>query len=219
MKRLVLSCFALVSAIHLIAVYYGFATVAAISKPAIIILLGLHYLISTGDNRSSAMLVALIASLAGDILLLNPDHFIWGLATFMVAHVAYIVAYGQHMQEEDTDQLHGIHKVRIAFPIVLAATGLVVILYPGLGAMRLPVVIYALVIMVMVIRALFRWGRTGTASFVMVSAGAVLFMLSDSLIAINKFLRPLEHAHFWIMLTYIAAQLLIVDGIRRHSKV
>ena len=65
----------------------------------------------------------------------------------------------------------------------------------------------------MVLNALFRYGRTTSASFWMVFFGALLFMASDSLLAVNKFMMPIYHAHIWIMLTYISAQFLIVDGL------
>jgi uncharacterized membrane protein YhhN len=68
----------------------------------------------------------------------------------------------------------------------------------------------------MVMVALFRFGKTTAGSFAMVFGGAILFMISDSLIAINKFLEPLPQSGFWIMTTYIGAQFLIVRGLLRH---
>jgi uncharacterized membrane protein YhhN len=72
------------------------------------------------------------------------------------------------------------------------------------------------VLTLMVLNAVFRYGRTSSAGFWFALAGAVLFMISDSLLAINKFMNPLPQASLFIMLTYIAAQYLIVEGILRH---
>ena len=80
----------------------------------------------------------------------------------------------------------------------------------------MPVALYGVTIVVMVMTALFRYGRTIPNSFWLVFGGAALFMLSDSILAINKFLTPVSYASFWIMLTYMSAQLMIVVGISRH---
>ena len=106
----------------------------------------------------------------------------------------------------------------MAFPVILAATGLVVVLYPRLGELRLPVVVYAGVLMFMVLNALFRFRRTNAQSFWMSFAGAVLFMLSDSILAINKFLEPVPNAGLLVMSTYLAGQFLIVRGLIRHQE-
>ncbi|MFM8914325.1 MAG: lysoplasmalogenase family protein, partial [Flammeovirgaceae bacterium] len=67
------------------------------------------------------------------------------------------------------------------------------------------------------ITALFRYGRTTSKSFTYVMMGALLFMTSDSLLAINKFLNPLPLSGISIMLTYCLAQYLIVEGIIAHK--
>ncbi|NJM25768.1 MAG: lysoplasmalogenase [Bacteroidia bacterium] len=103
-------------------------------------------------------------------------------------------------------------------PVVLAGAGLVIILLPHLGALKIPVVIYALVLVTMVLSALYRFGKTTTLSFWLVLGGALLFMTSDSLLAINKFIAPLPMAGFWIMLTYGAAQWCIVVGLLQHRR-
>ena len=130
----------------------------------------------------------------------------------------YIVAYRQHQYGEQSDSLQGIQKLRAAFPIVLAGTGLVVILYPALGDQKFPVVVYALVLVVMALNGLFRLGRTNTISFWLVFVGAMFFMVSDSVLAINKFLTPLPYAGLLIMSTYISAQFLIIEGLIAHTR-
>ena len=102
--------------------------------------------------------------------------------------------------------------------MVLAGTGLVTILYPHLGAFKIPVLLYALVLTVMVLQALFRYGHTNTPSFWFVFLGALLFMVSDSLIAVNKFLSPFGLAGLSITATYILAQFLIASGLRLHFR-
>jgi uncharacterized membrane protein YhhN len=176
--------------------------------------------LSAQHHRSPSVIWAILFSLAGDVLLMfeakSSSLFIVGLLSFLMAHVCYILAYRNHQNETEASALQGIQKMRLAFPIVLAGTGLTVVLYPVLGALRVPVMIYALILVVMVLNALFRYGRTNTKSFWFVFGGSLLFMLSDSLLAINKFLSYLPMAEILIMTTYIAAQFFIVYGIVRH---
>jgi uncharacterized membrane protein YhhN len=78
-------------------------------------------------------------------------------------------------------------------------------------------VAYAAVLVTMVIVALFRYGRTTAASFGLVFGGAVLFMISDSLLAMNKFHAPIQQAGLLIMITYCVAQGLIAEGMLKHE--
>jgi uncharacterized membrane protein YhhN len=189
-----------------------------IFKPLIMISLGFYYYTaSPEEERSRLVLGAIVFALAGDVLLMLPDKFIPGLIAFLVCHLFYIFAYRQYRGEERGDALKGVHRMRLAVPVILGGSGLAIILYPVLGAMKIPVMIYAIVITSMVLAALFRIGKTTTSSFWMVFLGALLFMLSDSIIAINKFLSPISMAGFWIMLTYMTAQFLIIRGLLKHE--
>ena len=195
-----------------------------ICKPAIMITLGLYYWSSQRLRQEpvvTPVILAIIFSCGGDTLLMfqqsNPNFFMFGLGSFLLAHICYIFAYKQHVSVNSEDELQGLQKIRFALPILLSGTGLIAILYNHLGDLKIPVVIYAGVLTYMVLVALFRFGKTNTASFTMVFGGAILFMISDSLIAINKFLEPLSMAGFWIMITYIGAQFLIVKGLLRHE--
>jgi uncharacterized membrane protein YhhN len=186
-------------------------------KPVLMTSLLFYYLFSTDPvNRSRSVVLAIVFSLAGDVMLMWPEYFIAGLIAFLIAHVLYIFAYRQLQHDETVNSLQGLQRIRLAFPIILAGTGLVVILYPVLGDLKIPVIVYALVLTVMVLNALFRFGRTSITSFWMVFGGAVLFMISDSLLAVNKFLSPLPSGGFLIILSYVLAQFLIVKGSVKH---
>jgi uncharacterized membrane protein YhhN len=224
MKKVFLYLFVMASTAVLAAEVWGADVIYLICKPAIMITLGLHYIITqrTGNDAVSRSLVlAILFSCAGDTLLMfqhrDPNFFVFGLAAFLAAHIFYILTYRQHRSDDTANELQGLQKIRYAFPIILSGTGLVVILYGRLGEMKFPVLVYAIVLTTMVIAALFRFGRTNASSFGLVFGGAILFMISDSLIAINKFLEPLSMAGFWIMITYITAQYLIITGLLKHK--
>lgn len=224
MKKVFLYLFILVSVGVLIAEIGNAEWVYLICKPAIMIALGLHYVVLQREQNqppSKIVLLAVIFSCAGDTLLMfqgkDGNFFMFGLGAFLVAHIFYILAYRQHQSADTSNELQGLQKIRYAFPILLSGTGLVVVLYNRLGGMKIPVLIYAIVLTGMVLAALFRFGKTSSSSFALVFGGAILFMISDSLIAINKFLEPLPMAGVWIMITYIVAQYLIITGLSKHK--
>jgi uncharacterized membrane protein YhhN len=220
MKKFILILFFVVSLGELLSGIMGSKEMHFLFKPLIMITLGIYYWITVSQNRSIIVVCAILFSLAGDVALMfepvNSSFFIMGLAAFLISHIFYILSYRQHQHEAVADELQGIQKMRFAFPVVLAGTGLVVVLYPVLGDLRFPVIIYAIVIVTMVLNALFRYGRTSIKSFRMVFAGAIAFMVSDSILAINKFLEPINSAGLFIMVTYITAQLLIIEGLCAH---
>lgn len=225
MKRMFLYLFILVSAGEILSILIDAPLVHLICKPVIMITLGLYYWTSQKSAQQPialSLMVAICFSCVGDVLLMlqdsNANYFMFGLAAFLVAHIFYIFTYKQHQYEDSADELKGLQKIRFALPIILAGTGLVTILYSRLGDLKIPVLMYAGVLTYMVMVALFRFGKTTAASFAMVFGGAILFMISDSLIAINKFLEPLPQSGFWIITTYIAAQFLIVKGILKHNE-
>ena len=85
---------------------------------------------------------------------------------------------------------------------------MLMLMWTGLGDLKIPVTVYTSVIMIMGISALFR--KADGANLVLI--GAILFICSDSLLALNKFYHGFEAADFWVMLTYILAQYFIVSG-------
>jgi uncharacterized membrane protein YhhN len=203
MKRLPLFVFLLSSVVEVASQIFGLTESHFIAKPLIMLGLMGHYYFQS-PNRSFLFVMAL--------------YFMLGLGAFLIGHLLYILCYRHFRWAEKANELLRPQKVRFSFPIVLAGTGLVVILYPSLGDLKIPVLIYALVLTLMALNALFRYGRTTTKSFLFVFMGAVLFMLSDSLLAINKFYASFSSAGAMIMMTYCTAQFLIVEGISLHEK-
>jgi uncharacterized membrane protein YhhN len=166
MKKIALAVFILSVLGTLFHEFVGNALVFAISKPLIVIsVLAYYYFSASREERSPMFMLALVACLAGDVFLMSPDYFIPGLISFLIGHVLYIFSYRQHQNEAHVDSLRGLQRVRLSFPIILAGTGLVVILFPVLGDLQIPVMIYATVITTMVLVALFRYGRTTSQSF------------------------------------------------------
>ena len=223
MKKISLSFFCAIGLTELTAILSDSDALEKLCKPLIMISLGAYYFSSLRrEDRSRSLVLAIFFSFFGDVLLMihqkESSFFMFGLLAFLLSHIFYILTYRQHISKNEGKGLQGIQKARFSFPFILAGSGLVVVLYPFLGDLRIPVMFYALVLIVMVLNALFRYEYTNMRSFWMVFAGATLFMASDSLLAINKFLHPIQYGVFWIMLTYISAQSLIVQGLIEHYR-
>lgn len=213
--------FVITAIVNIVGEVTSIGILSVISKPLIVPFLGGYYMAGGSIPRSKPLLLALFACWIGDVSLmfvgLNDVWFMIGLGSFLIGHLLYIITYRQHRSENTEHELLPVQKIRFSLPVVLAGTGLVAILFPVLGGLRFPVTLYSIAIIVMVMNAIFRFGRTTTKSFWLVLAGAILFMLSDSILAINKFSGAMKMSGVLIMLTYISAQFLIVEGLRKHE--
>ncbi|MEJ0056458.1 MAG: lysoplasmalogenase [Bacteroidota bacterium] len=191
------------------------------TKPLIMLSLTGYYWMNT-DGRSVIFILALLFCWAGDVLLMFQSQaelfFIFGLVAFLVGHLLYMISYRQLRNEDTEHELLWTQKIRFSIPVVLIGTGLITVLFPKLGGLKIPVLVYSMVLVGMVMTALFRYGRTSLPSFWKVFVGAGLFMTSDSLLAINKFYTSLPSSGLLIMLTYIGAQYLIVRGCLDHER-
>jgi uncharacterized membrane protein YhhN len=158
------------------------------------------------------MAAGLVFSWFGDILLeftgRNENMFLFGLASFMAAQLIYMYVF---FATPGGNSLASNRKL-LLIPPVAAAALLISFLYGDLGTMRLPVILYALAIMAMVTGAINRIEKVNRESFNLVLAGAVLFLISDSTIAINKFSYKFDLSSMVVMSTYIMAQYLITVG-------
>jgi uncharacterized membrane protein YhhN len=218
MKKFPLLVFALGSLLEIFSYIFDKPQWHFIGKPLIVLGLIAHYYFLS-PNRSAIFILALVFCWAGDILLLfqGESFFMAGLVCFLIGHVLYILCYQKFRWADSRNELLGPQKFRFSLPFILASTGLVVILLPVLGDLKIPVAIYTLVLTLMVLNAIFRYGRTTTKSFLFIFLGALLFMASDSILAINKFLHPFSTSGVTVMLTYCAAQFLIVEGVLAHE--
>jgi uncharacterized membrane protein YhhN len=159
-----------------------------------------------GSRYQVAVTIGLTLSLLGDIFLMLPgDRFRAGLASFLVAHLAYAVAFTSAVP---------IGAAPALLAPLLAAAGLLIgNLWSGLGRLRPAVLSYTVVILLMVWTAWARGWEFRTAGTGIAAVGATLFMTSDALLALNRFGRPFANAQTWVMSTYVAAQSLIAVSV------
>lgn len=142
----------------------------------------------------------LVLSLVGDVFLMLPrDRFVAALVSFLLAHLCYIGAFGFGVSARTP---------LIAGALLLYGIVLLRVLWRGLGRLRVPVIVYAAVLLAMAWQA-WEWSVTGEPGRIAAAAGATLFVISDSALAVDRFARPFRHARALILATYYAAQTLI----------
>jgi uncharacterized membrane protein YhhN len=135
------------------------------------------------------------------------EHFFtFGLVAFLTAHVMYILLFLKHRNKKNTP--YGF----IALLLVYGAS-LFYFLKDGLGEMLIPVAVYMIVILTMASTAYIRKNMVNTLSYKLVFMGAIFFMISDSILALNKFYQPIPWSNMSIIITYAIAQYLIIIGI------
>ena len=165
------------------------------------------------------LLGALIFSWIGDVVLmfqsLNPLFFIGGLIAFLIGHIIYIILFNKE-KHQILNKNNNFLRVG-SLLIMLYFIGMMYLLLPHLDSMRLPVMVYALTISLMLWTAIIGCTEWKSPANVWILGGAVLFVLSDSILAFNKFYQPVWLASFFIMVTYLAAQYAIVVGVLKQN--
>jgi uncharacterized membrane protein YhhN len=193
------------------------------SKPLILIPLWIFFYFNSIETKGSllrkSISAALIFSWMGDVLLIFPNLFLYGLGAFLMAHICYIIGF--KISQTNPFVVGQVNFIRLFFvnlPIYILAAFVYFLINPGLGTMKIPVVIYLIVIVMMATTARERYQKTIPASFWQVFIGAMLFMISDGILAINMFFKPFPESGVLVMGTYVLAQLLIVMGILAHLR-
>lgn len=179
-----------------------------VCKPlATLLIVRLALVAGPAGRYRHAVVVGLLFSLAGDVFLMLPgDFFVHGLASFLVAHIAYLMAFTTHCRFA-------------ARPAVFAgwlAVGAVVlpILWPGIpAALRVPVGAYVALLLAMAAQAGVRSQVRATAGARFAGLGGLFFVLSDSLLAFDRFRTPFAAAPAVILATYFCAQTLIARSV------
>lgn len=213
--------FGLVALAHFAATALALPLTLAVTKSMLMPLLML-LLVKGGSltiNQNLLLLLALLFSWAGDVLLLftykSELFFIAGLVSFLCAHIMYIFYFARI---KGTQQSLLKQHPWIVVAAVLYVTLFLYLLYPSLGALRLPVLVYAAVIITMLLYSLHAYRQLAPTVAKMFALGAGFFVLSDTLLAINKFYSPFPLAGLPIMLTYCLAQYCLINaGITRNK--
>jgi uncharacterized membrane protein YhhN len=179
-------------------------------KASPIILLGFYVLKAGRHPETKFVAMGLFLSSAGDVFLeLDPaGFFVYGLGSFLVAHLLYAVGFAQYRRKQA-----GARQVIIFMVIAILMVFMYLLNEKVPTDLKLPVMVYVVVIGIMVIMAAL---RKGSSPWVLI--GALLFMISDACIALNKFdIAPIPNPTLVIMITYYLGQFGIGHGCLQRS--
>lgn len=183
-------------------------SVEMIFKPLLMTTLAVVYLVSV-KKPNFWLLSALFFSFWGDVFLLDKaKFFVFGLASFLVAHILYVKISAGYLKKNSSSKI-----ITSALPFVLLFAGLLTLIYPNLGEMLIPVLVYGVAISTFGALALLNYRQEKSTANLWLLLGAVLFIASDSLIALNNFYTPKRLFDISIITLYIVSQYLIVKAI------
>ncbi len=210
-----LTIFAIITAVlHMWAEYFGPPLQIYIFKPlTMILIITIAFSLQTTNKAyKTTVIVGLFFSMGGDILLMVPfDLFVPGLVSFLIAHLIYIYAF-RPQQKKAANRL-------VLIPLFIYGLLIYFFLAPNLGDMKIPVGAYVIVILIMAWQAWKQWEHNQTDWAKLALIGAIIFVISDTILAINKFSQPFTAARLLTLTTYFSAQWLIANSITRAIKI
>ncbi|HMR92128.1 MAG TPA: lysoplasmalogenase [Chitinophagaceae bacterium] len=191
-----------------------------ITKPLIVASLMVYAvvkIIKTQQPVFSLLLAALFFSWLGDILLMfdsfDAGFFLYGLSAFLISHIFYSFLFYRLLKAERI-------RMRPVWVLVAAVyyAMLMALLFSRLGSMKIPVLVYGVVICLMLVLALHLGAAGSREAGWRIMTGAVLFVVSDSILAFNKFHTSFFPAALLVMLTYGMAQYYLTTGVCRYAE-
>lgn len=207
----------LFAALESLALWKNLPWLERLAKPAVMLVLFAALFVTTGlDGALLWFGLGILLSLTGDVLLMIAldRFFLLGLVAFLFAHLAYLVGFNIPLPEFSSWGLIlavmiGWGGVRIIGRILSALEA------KGQARMRLPIAIYSVVISLMLLSAMLKltdltWGAGAS---LLVGVGALLFYLSDIILAWNKFVTPIPHGRIYNIGVYHLGQIVIIAGV------
>ena len=188
----------------------GHRTVYLVLKPlTTILVISLLFVVPKSQHSrfKSIMLAALLFCLMGDILLMFPAYFVFGLAAFLMAHLLFAFGF---------INLKGFRSHWASFVTLYVIGGVLFFwLKPGLGQFMVPVTVYVVVICFMAWQGIGLFLREKRKEFLWIGIAVLLFMFSDTMIAIAKFKTDFDYSSILILSTYWLSIGLIANAARR----
>ncbi|MFN0082279.1 MAG: lysoplasmalogenase [Ferruginibacter sp.] len=199
-----------ITVLDLVFIYFNLTDLRWFTKPLLMPLL----LIAVFTKRTEIKLYQLIVSAlffswVGDVLLQMKGMFIPGLISFLLAHIFYIVYFIKIQQQKK-----GILQLQplIGIPVLVYILIFLFLIYPFLDALKIPVTVYGITIGTMLLMAINTKRKLNDDASALFFNGALQFVISDSLLAVNLFAYNSVVLSLCVMLTYASAQWLIVRG-------
>lgn len=204
----------LVSLLDITGILLNLPILVQLFKPFILLSLIILYVISV-SVRNKMYILALIFSFLGDVFLMFEGalFFIFGLVSFLIAHLFFIKIVIQRLQKSSFFAI-----IFSLIPFLLLLSSLILFLKNYLNELLIPVIIYGFTISTFGVVSLLDFINSKSKKSLLMLTGAVFFIISDSILAINKFYHSSVVFNVIIMVTYIVAQYLIYKSEVENSK-
>lgn len=205
------------AALESLALWKNWFWLEVIAKPGVMIVLFIGLFTSTGLSGSLIWFgIGILLSLAGDVfLMISLDRlFLAGLVVFLLAHIAYVIGFNL--------PLPALTAWGVILAILIGFGGARVIrrilseaMAKGQSRMRIPIVVYSLVISLMLLSATMKLADLtwDAGASLLVSLGAFLFYLSDIILAWNKFVAPMQYGRIYNIAAYHLGQIVLIAGV------
>ena len=204
-KKLLFALFIIVSLLYIIGILLDNLIIRFTFKPLIMLALMMYYS-SSVKYKNNVYLAALFFSFFGDTMLLyeSETSFMIGLISFLIAHVLFIIMVVRMLSKSEFKL-----KIASSIPFIISYGGLLFLLKDNLSDMFLPVAVYGFVISIFGSVSVLNYLSSRNKEGLYLMVGSILFVISDSILAINKFNQSQEYYPIIIITTYILAQYLI----------
>ena len=195
--------YALLALIYMVLSYQGEFSLSFAVKILPLLLL-FSWMVKASTKQQPWLIAALLFCMTGDVLLAWDGNalFVFGLAAFLIGHLCYLL----NMRPFNR------FKPALLIPYLAFAALVLTLMWPQLGAMTLPVIVYITVIIAM---SFATWCSRDRNSWLIL--GGIVFISSDTLLGLNKFYQSIPAAGSLIMLTYYAAQYALVRGFVKRA--
>lgn len=181
------------------------------TKPLLMPVMAVYYVLNSG-NIEYLLVFALFFAFLGDVFLIWPNKkifFTGGLVFFLIMQLLYIIfIIAQQLSFSSLSLL----AISSALIFLLAGIIIYLKLFNYLNEMKIPVLIYMLVILIVGYLCFLNMINNSNINNIIQFVGAIIFIVSDTILAFDSFKRPLRLANVWIMATYITAQLFLFVG-------
>jgi uncharacterized membrane protein YhhN len=200
--------FIVVSTVHILSVKNENKIGKSLTKPFLMPLLILIYVISE-KNPQALVIAALVSAFLGDVFLMGKQGcFIAGVLSFLSGHIFYILVF-----------VNSIYTFKLNYIFIIVALlyisyGIFIFnkLRPFLKTLKIPAILYIISILTMSFTSFIRINNFNNYKMLLPFIGSILFVISDTLLAFNIFKGDSKRREVYVMLTYILGQTFIILG-------
>lgn len=225
-KALIVIYFLLATA-EIIGTHIEYLPLIFATKPLLMVTLFVWFYLQTKESANNKfrkyLLLSIVFAFGGDTFLMflpfDEIFFLLGLGSFLIGQLFYVFAFSNSIMTSKKAFNKPLGIILLTTFLSYYAL-LMYSLFPYLEDFLIPVLVYGVAVCAMGVSSGWRLNKVSKESFALVFIGAMLFVLSDTLIAVNQFLYKgkLLNAQVAIMITYVLAQYLIAKGSIKHLK-